>query len=171
MEAQTAIHAPARIVGAELHPRNVPDRVRPVSLCCFTIRGLVSRQKLRWVHGRHDLDLSYITDHVIAMGFPSSGMESWYRNPVDDVRDFLESRHAGHYRIWNLCSERAYGVGHFPCEVERFSWDDHTPPPFALVRLIVVERERCCAARELRAYGQQHYKATATFDIADASRV
>ena len=93
----------------------------------------MSKKKLRFIGGGVDLDLSYVTDRLVAMGFPSQGVEACYRNPVADVRDFLEARHPSHYRIWNLCSEREYGAGHFPCEVERFSWADHTPPPFALV--------------------------------------
>ena len=120
-------------VSADLAPHNVPERVRP-SACCLTLRALVSKKKLRFIGRGVDLDLSYITDRIVAMGFPSQGVEACYRNPVADVRDFLEARHPGHYRIWNLCSEREYGAGHFPCEVERFSWADHTPPPFALVR-------------------------------------
>ena len=119
----------------ELLPDNLPPRTRGTLLCGVpSLRGLVSKNKLRFVGGGVDLDLSYVTDRVIAMGYPSSGLESYYRNPTDNVRSFLEERHAGHYRIWNLCSEREYGPGSFPCEIERFAWADHTPPPLALVR-------------------------------------
>jgi hypothetical protein len=96
----------------------------------------VSRKKLRFVAHGVDLDLSYVTDRLIAMGFPSSGLEAWYRNPLNEVRAFLESRHSHHYRLWNLCSEKEYSGLGFPCEVERFTWDDHTPPPFALVSFL-----------------------------------
>jgi phosphatidylinositol-3,4,5-trisphosphate 3-phosphatase and dual-specificity protein phosphatase PTEN len=86
------------------------------------------------VHDGVDLDLSYITDHVIAMGYPSRGLEALYRNQLGEVKAFLERRHGGHFRIWNLVAEREYGSGHFPCQIERFTWADHTPPPLALVR-------------------------------------
>jgi phosphatidylinositol-3,4,5-trisphosphate 3-phosphatase/dual-specificity protein phosphatase PTEN len=51
------------------------------------LRTIVSLNKRRFVDAdlRVDLDLSYITEHVIAMGFPSSGAERFYRNDVCDV--------------------------------------------------------------------------------------
>jgi phosphatidylinositol-3,4,5-trisphosphate 3-phosphatase/dual-specificity protein phosphatase PTEN len=115
---------------AELAPHNVPRSVKGG----LTLKALVSKKKLRFVDGAVDLDLSYITNQLIAMGYPSHGLEAWYRNPALDVRRFLEARHGGHFRIWNLCSERAYGPGHFDCQVERYSWADHTPPPLSMVR-------------------------------------
>lgn len=43
------------------------------------------------------------TDRVIAMSFPSSGSESLYRNSIQEVGQFLDSKHFGHYRVYNLC--------------------------------------------------------------------
>jgi hypothetical protein len=97
------------------------------------LRALVSKKKRRFIDGQVDLDLTYITNGIIAMGYPAVGMEALYRNPADTVRAFLEGRHGGHYRIWNLVSEREYGPGTFPGQIERFAWADHTPPPFAIV--------------------------------------
>ena len=136
-----------------LQPDNVPPQTRGTLLCgvLSSVRGLVSKNKLRFVGPGVDLDLSYVTDRVLAMGYPSVGAESCYRNPMADVRAFLEDRHASHYRIWNLCSEREYGAGSFACEVERFSWADHTPPPLALVRSGAQDMTRfhvcCCMQR------------------------
>ncbi len=42
---------------------------------------------------------AYITSKVIAMGFPSGGMESMYRNPMGEVKRFLETKHKDHYKV------------------------------------------------------------------------
>jgi hypothetical protein len=117
---------------AALASHNIGDGAAGCGCC---IRTLVSKKKRRFINSETDLDLSYISDRIIAMGFPASGWETLWRNPADAVKFFLESRHRGHYRIWNLCCERdrEYGSGGFGCEVERFAWADHTPPPFAMV--------------------------------------
>jgi Protein-tyrosine phosphatase len=70
------------------------------------------------------------------MGYPSVGFEALYRNPSTKVREFLETRHGGKYRLYNLCCEREYSVGELfgkGVEVERFAWADHTPPPAAMI--------------------------------------
>lgn len=49
------------------------------------LRGAVSKKKRRYQKNGFDLDLSYITDHLIAMGFPSENVEGVYRNPFKEV--------------------------------------------------------------------------------------
>lgn len=49
------------------------------------IRKLVSRDRRRFVEDNINLDLTYITDNIIAMSYPSQGMEGIYRNPIDSV--------------------------------------------------------------------------------------
>lgn len=115
---------------ATLDPSHVGDGV---ACCGIGLRALVSKKKRRFVDGGVDLDLSYITNRLIAMGYPSVGWESLYRNRREAVRNFLNARHEGHYRLWNLCSEREYNPGKFNVVVERFAWADHTPPPFAML--------------------------------------
>ena len=69
------------------------------------MKKLVSTNKFRYVKDNFDLDLSYILPNVIAMGFPSQGFESFYRNSLQDTRSFLEAKHANFYKIYNLCIE------------------------------------------------------------------
>eukprot|EP00754_Rhynchopus_humris_P023752 Rhum_TRINITY_DN14848_c10_g2::Rhum_TRINITY_DN14848_c10_g2_i1::g.122713::m.122713 len=93
------------------------------------LRGLVSQQKLRFTNDGFNLDLTYITPRIIAMGFPSAGAESYYRNPADEVERFFETRHAGHYRIYNLCTERDYDdEGRFGGQYRRWPFEDHNAP-------------------------------------------
>jgi hypothetical protein len=36
------------------------------------------------------------------MGAPSEGSEAMYRNPLSEVQRFFETRHGGHYRLYDL---------------------------------------------------------------------
>ena len=117
------------------------------------VRGLVSKKKKRFVNNTHgfNLDLSYIptgtsveaqadgnegVEQLIAMGFPSEGGEAMYRNPLREVRRFFNTFHQGHFKVYNLCSERAYDIiklfvedgGAIPTDrCARYGFDDHNP--------------------------------------------
>ncbi|XP_030669153.1 phosphatidylinositol 3,4,5-trisphosphate 3-phosphatase TPTE2 isoform X3 [Nomascus leucogenys] len=92
------------------------------------MRRLVSENKRRYTSDGFDLDLTYITECIIAMSFPSSGRQSFYRNPIEEVVRFLDEKHPSHYRVYNLCSERAYDPKHFHNRVGRIMIDDHNVP-------------------------------------------
>ena len=100
-----------------------------------SIRTLVSKKKRRFIQDGFDLDLVYICEsRIIAMGYPSTGKETIYRNNAADVRSFLDLKHKDGYRIYNLCpsSERSYDPDFFYGRVQHFPFVDHSPPPMAM---------------------------------------
>lgn len=47
----------------------------------------------------YDLDMTYITDRILAMSFPAERMRAMYRNPLWQVKSVLEMSHRGHYKV------------------------------------------------------------------------
>ncbi|KAJ4900262.1 PTEN 3 [Raphanus sativus] len=104
-------------------------------------RHIVSQNKRRYQEGEFDLDMTYITENIIAMGFPagdiSSGLfgffEGLYRNHMEEVIKFFETHHKDKYKVYNLCSERLYDASRFEGKVASFPFDDHNCPPIQLI--------------------------------------
>lgn len=101
----------------------------------FYIRHLVSKKRRRMLVGGYDLDMSYISDRILAMSFPSERMRAMYRNPLWQVKSVLDMRHSGHYKIYNLCVEESYDPSHFHGRVEMFPFDDNHVPPLHMIKL------------------------------------
>ncbi|CAJ1929492.1 unnamed protein product [Sphenostylis stenocarpa] len=82
-------------------------------------RHIVSQNKRRYQEDGFDLDMTYITENIIAMGFPggdfSSGIfgyiEGFYRNHMEEVIRFFETHH----------------------KVATFPFNDHNCPPIQLI--------------------------------------
>ena len=59
------------------------------------------------------------------MSLPAVGAEARYRNPIAEVRRFLETRHPD---AFNLCKERDYDPALLGGRVARVPVEDHNPP-------------------------------------------
>ncbi|CAE7026921.1 hypothetical protein CFE70_003834 [Pyrenophora teres f. teres 0-1] len=97
------------------------------------LRQLVAGPRAR--HAEAGLDLCYVTDNIIATSGPSGTYpQRAYRNPLDALVKFLDSKHGDDWAIWEF---RAEGTGYPDSEVHNrvyhYPYPDHHPPPFALI--------------------------------------
>ena len=116
----------------EIDEPKLPKNVKKANL----LKRLVSKQKRRLQDEHFDLDMSYITQRVIAMGFPSVGCETVYRNALPDVLNFFHEKHNDQVKIYNLCLEkdRIYNKNIFAkSSVGLFPATDHNPCPIKLI--------------------------------------
>ncbi|OCF33832.1 hypothetical protein I317_01324 [Kwoniella heveanensis CBS 569] len=107
------------------------------------VRKIVSGNKARFIDPENavNLDLVYVTDRIIIMGYPATGVAGLYRNRRRDVLKFINSRHGEKWWIWNLCPlyENAYSPESMHGRVSRYPFPDHHPPPLPLLPLAVRE--------------------------------
>ena len=116
----------------EIEEKPLPKNIKTANC----LKRLVSKQKRRFQNELFDLDMAYITDHVIAMGFPSTGCETFYRNSLKDVVKFFHFYHNDNVKIYNLCleKERIYDKNIFnKFQVGLFPATDHNPCPIKLI--------------------------------------
>jgi phosphatidylinositol-3,4,5-trisphosphate 3-phosphatase/dual-specificity protein phosphatase PTEN len=93
------------------------------------VRRLVSGNKARFKDAELDLelDLVYVTDHILIMGYPAAGLESFYRNNRHEAKKFLEHRHGNNFWVFNFCplTENSYEPSVFDGRVSRYPFPDH----------------------------------------------
>lgn len=94
------------------------------------VRKVVAGPKNTITYDGQQLDLTYITDRIIAMAYPASQLlEKTYRNDIQDVADYFEENHPNHYLVINV-SSRSYDYTPFNHRVKDYEWPDHQAPPF-----------------------------------------
>lgn len=96
------------------------------------LRKIVSGKKNRFEEDGYNLDLTYITPRIIAMSLPGMGVQKIYRNSIDSVSEFLNKKHHGNYRIFNLSGIK-YDYDKFGGSVKEYPWENHNPPPIELL--------------------------------------
>ncbi|GAB1607107.1 cyclin-G-associated kinase-like isoform X3 [Argonauta hians] len=79
---------------------------------------------------KNELDISYITSKLLVMSFPAEGVESAFKNHIDDVRCLLDSKHRGQYSVYNL-SQRGYRAIKFDNRVVELNWSPKRVPSLA----------------------------------------
>ncbi|XP_069072250.1 tensin-3 isoform X1 [Pleurodeles waltl] len=76
----------------------------------------------------YELDLTYVTERIIAVSFPSSCSEDTYLHNLQNVTRMLKSKHADNYLVLNL-SEKRYELAKLNSKVMDVGWPDlHAPP-------------------------------------------
>ncbi|XP_069768430.1 tensin-3-like isoform X3 [Narcine bancroftii] len=75
----------------------------------------------------YELDLTYITERVIAVSFPAGCSEETYFHNLQDVTRMLKSKHGDNYLVFNL-SERRYDLSKLNSKLMDVGWPDlHAP--------------------------------------------
>ncbi|XP_075068771.1 tensin-3 isoform X2 [Mixophyes fleayi] len=75
-----------------------------------------------------ELDLTFITERIISVSFPSSCSDETYFHNLQDVTRMLKSKHGDNYLVLNL-SEKRYELSKLNTKVMDLGWPDlHAPP-------------------------------------------
>uniref|UniRef100_A0A0N4Z7D6 Phosphatase tensin-type domain-containing protein n=1 Tax=Parastrongyloides trichosuri TaxID=131310 RepID=A0A0N4Z7D6_PARTI len=107
--------------------------IQPSNIVCTPLRKIVSQNRRRYTNDGFNLDLTYITDRIIAMGYPAEDSERLYRNSMSETKKFLEYYHSKHYLVFNLRDQYAYDEKQFDNRVRVFKMIDHYPPKLELM--------------------------------------
>lgn len=112
-------------------PHNIQEAASQIF--CKPLRVIVSQNRRRYQQEGFDLDLTYITDRIIAMGYPADSSEMLYRNSMLETQKFLEHNHRDHYKVFNLRGLYVYDPSKFHHRVMAFEMTDHHPPRLELM--------------------------------------
>lgn len=92
------------------------------------LKKLYSKTRRRLETDGYNLDLTYITPCIIAMSYPTAGLDRIIRNDISEVEQFLNERHGGYYRVYNLTRDNYDRENRFNSNCVQVPLDDHTAP-------------------------------------------
>ena len=97
------------------------------------VRQKVSGKRRRFQQEGYDLDLTFITDKIVAMSFPASTWgEKIYRNNINEVAKFFNTKYPHEYLICNM-SNRQVDTAKFNNKVISYPWEDHHSPSLTVL--------------------------------------
>nr|XP_054392450.1 tensin-1-like isoform X13 [Pongo abelii] len=76
----------------------------------------------------HGLDLTYITERIIAVSFPAGCSEESYLHNLQEVTRMLKSKHGDNYLVLNL-SEKRYDLTKLNPKIMDVGWPEHHALP------------------------------------------
>nr|XP_054755241.1 uncharacterized protein LOC129261203 isoform X1 [Lytechinus pictus] len=109
-------HQPQQLIQHQMQPQTIQTK----SISIKSGDGLVRYS--------FDLEVDYITERLIAVSFPSGGLENQYRSNLRDVVRMLKSKHNNCYVVFNL-SRRRHDVSKLNQEVRDLGWPNVLAPP------------------------------------------
>ncbi|KAM4796068.1 tensin-2 [Rhinophrynus dorsalis] len=80
----------------------------------------------------YDLDLTYITERIISVFFPTSLEQQRYRSNLREVASMLRSKHEDKYLLFNL-SKKRHDISRLNPKVQDFFWPDCHAPPLDII--------------------------------------
>ncbi|KAL1791212.1 tensin-3 isoform X1 [Sigmodon hispidus] len=121
-EAQVSISC-----SVQVHLGQAPERSTPSAAlhCDKPVRPLVLSPAME---DSHELDLTYVTERIIAVSFPAGCSEESYLHSLQEVTRMLKSKHGDNYLILNL-SEKRYDLTKLNPKIMDVGWPElHAPP-------------------------------------------
>ncbi|XP_060684176.1 tensin-1 isoform X4 [Hemiscyllium ocellatum] len=105
-------------LGSNKSTKSLPSRHRPS-------RSVSLSQNME---ENSDLDLTYITERIISVSYPTGAEEQSFHANLREVAQMLMSKHGENYLLFNL-SEQRYDINKLNPKVVDFGWPDlHAPP-------------------------------------------
>ncbi|XP_037693144.1 tensin-3 isoform X2 [Choloepus didactylus] len=112
----------------QVQVEQVPGRhhLRTPPICCD--KSLQPAVLSPTMEDGYELDLTYITERIIAVSFPASCSEESYLHNLEEVTRMLKSKHGDNYLVLNL-SEKRYDLTKLNPKIMDVGWPDlHAPP-------------------------------------------